>query len=176
MCDKRRPATSNGVVARWLSPTERRWKLNFDGAIHMNDGKWGIGVVIRGEEGEFKAAVASGQQGAIDVIVGEALALRPGLLMAVALGFLDIEVETDSMLLVNAINLDKLLRSYLGLIYKEIHELSQVAKVVSLAFKPRKCNEVANGLAQVGCSLSLETCWLGHASSIISDILLNNIL
>ena len=44
--------------ARWKPPTIGELKANFDGAVFVNTGEAGIGVVIRNEFGEVMAALS----------------------------------------------------------------------------------------------------------------------
>lgn len=58
MIDTGKAAASSVTATRWCPSAARRWTLNSDAAVPMKDGRWGMGVVTHGKEGEFKATVA----------------------------------------------------------------------------------------------------------------------
>lgn len=53
-------ATRVAAAARWWLRTAGRWKLNSDAAVQLDDYRWDLGAVVRGDEGNFKAALAYG--------------------------------------------------------------------------------------------------------------------
>ena len=56
--DKPRPHGSSSILLRWRPPTAGSVKTNYDGAMFRESDKVGIGVVIRGSEGQVLAALS----------------------------------------------------------------------------------------------------------------------
>uniref|UniRef100_A0A803LJ02 RNase H type-1 domain-containing protein n=1 Tax=Chenopodium quinoa TaxID=63459 RepID=A0A803LJ02_CHEQI len=88
---------SSAVSNKWKAPSVGFYKLNSDVARFSNDDMTGLGGVIRDSVGEVMAATYWCIKGCYEVDVGEALAARHGLSIAIEAGLNRITLETDSM-------------------------------------------------------------------------------
>ncbi|XP_062028713.1 uncharacterized protein LOC133744661 [Rosa rugosa] len=95
---QRRPLT------KWQNPPSGRLKINVDGAFRAEEGSGGIGVVVRNDAGMGIAALARTFLHAHSVLNMEAEACRAGLLLGIHQGWTDIDVESDSAILISALN------------------------------------------------------------------------
>ncbi|XP_043698530.1 uncharacterized protein LOC122649300 [Telopea speciosissima] len=85
----------------WLPPKQNWFKLNTD-ASSKGDLK-GLGYVIHNDQGIPITAV-SAPSVFTSVLMGEALSLRLGLLLAIAEGIFNLEVESDCLQLISILN------------------------------------------------------------------------
>ncbi|KAH7565686.1 hypothetical protein JRO89_XS08G0000300 [Xanthoceras sorbifolium] len=111
------------VIVRWIPPIEGFSKLNFDVAIDLQNGRVGLGVVIRDQLGKVLLSSSSVIEGDFDPEAAEALALRFGLTLAAEAGIFHVQVESYSANLVKLINSYSLPRSEIGFILDDIRSL-----------------------------------------------------
>jgi ribonuclease HI len=71
--------------------------INIDGSYHENKGEGSMGAVIRNSAGTFVAAAHSFIPHALDAATSEAAALRDGLLLAQLIGCTRVEIQSDSV-------------------------------------------------------------------------------
>ena len=80
--------------SRWKAPVAGLYKLNTDPAFQ---GQWlGIGGILR-DEGAAVVVFCSKENGKVDVGVGEAIAMRSSLKIAMEAGFRNFILETDNI-------------------------------------------------------------------------------
>ena len=80
------------------------YKLNVDAPGPIEDDKWGIGVVVRDNEGVVVGASSWQVFSLPDSEVAEALAMRKGVEFAKDMSFLNLIVESDASNVVLALN------------------------------------------------------------------------
>ncbi|XP_024196519.1 uncharacterized protein LOC112199785 [Rosa chinensis] len=95
---QRRPQT------KWKNPPSGRLKINVDGAFRAEDGSGGIRVVVRNETGMGIAALAKPFLHAHSVLNMETETCRAGLLLGIHQGWTNIDIESDSAILIAALN------------------------------------------------------------------------
>ncbi|KAL6206870.1 hypothetical protein ACLB2K_024116 [Fragaria x ananassa] len=88
---------------RWECPPSGRLKINVDGAFCSDNGYGGIGVVVRDDFGIGIAAVVRPFLHAHSVLNMEAEACRVGLLLGIHQGWTNIDIESNSTILVVAL-------------------------------------------------------------------------
>ncbi|XP_061996621.1 uncharacterized protein LOC133714520 [Rosa rugosa] len=89
-------------LTKWKNPPSGRLKINVDGAFRPEDGNGGIGVVVRNDAGMGIAVLARPFLLAHSVLNMEAEACS--LLLGIHQGWADIDVESDSAILIAALN------------------------------------------------------------------------
>lgn len=87
-----------------MAPLPDTYKINVDGATPGVRGMSSTGVVIRDSRGMVIAIGCKVLNGSYDVEVTEALAMEEGILLANEMKLHQIVVESDSMVVVEAIN------------------------------------------------------------------------
>ena len=88
----------------WSRPLGGRWKCNLDAAMFRDLLAIGLGMVMRRNDGQFYACKTLLMPLSCSVKEAEALALREALLWALSLKLVDVEFETDSLLVVNSLS------------------------------------------------------------------------
>ncbi|KAL6212173.1 hypothetical protein ACLB2K_017394 [Fragaria x ananassa] len=83
--------------SKWKCPPRGRLKVSINGSFAQEDGRGGVGVVIRDYKGFCVASLAA------SAFHMEAQSLRAGLLICIQQGWQDVEVEIDCMNLVHAV-------------------------------------------------------------------------
>ncbi|XP_024190354.1 uncharacterized protein LOC112194337 [Rosa chinensis] len=90
-------------VTKWQCPPKGRLKINIDGAYKADTNVGGIGVIVRDDLGIGIAAIARPFQRAHSMINMEAEACRAGLLLSIHQGWTNVVIESDSALLITAL-------------------------------------------------------------------------
>jgi hypothetical protein len=93
----------SGMIRKgWTKPPSGKVKLNTDAAINLDTRTASTGCIIRDFQGQFLAACRVEIEGVIDVATAEAQAVRDGLRLAERIGCNNIDIETESLEVVNA--------------------------------------------------------------------------
>ncbi|KAL8485187.1 hypothetical protein ACS0TY_027478 [Phlomoides rotata] len=137
------------------SPDYGRLKLNADASIRHGHGT-GIAGVLRDFEGRVVWCYAEKCPVALDIEMAEATAIYRGLFLAQEHGVSDLQVESDSQILINAITKGRLDLSYFGRLVRLIVELSISFERISFSWTRRMGNLVAHRLASYGFSCSID--------------------
>ena len=112
----------------------------------------GGGVVIRDEEGEVVEAAAGKLTRLMDAFQSEVEACLAGVMLVGERGFGRIVVETDSLVLKQALkNSTHRLAATGGLICEIQSMLASEFSEIHIDYVPRSCNKVAHALAAIGC-------------------------
>lgn len=147
----RRPATTSGSSPhRWVRPPAGWVKINSDVACSAGSHRTGIGVVIRDESGQIRAAMTNVQQALYSPFNGEALAILKGLQLARRLNYEFVEVESDCQLLVSMLNGSDSTLSEEGIWIQDIRDLVVLFTEVKFLHVSRKFNLPAHRLAGEG--------------------------
>ncbi|KAM7519824.1 hypothetical protein LguiB_018786 [Lonicera macranthoides] len=85
-------------------------------------------------------------------------------------------VETDSQLVVNAMNRVELDFSSFGLVIDDCKLLADSLKQCKVVFARRSTNGVAHCLARTAISVSDWECWMSVPPPFILDVLLNDLI
>ena len=93
---------SSVVQERWKKPDPKFVKLNVDAAFYATEGAGATAAVIKDDKGVFLAAQCIFIPYASSVVTTEAQAMRDGLNFANSLGFLRVEAESDSLIVIEA--------------------------------------------------------------------------
>ncbi|XP_060960620.1 uncharacterized protein LOC133031197 [Cannabis sativa] len=90
-------------IEQWTTPASNTVKINVDGAIFEKENAYGFGVVARDSNGQIINFIARYYHGTYTAEVVEALGVNEALSWLKGKGWSTIEVETDSLLTVQAI-------------------------------------------------------------------------
>ncbi|CAI9785059.1 unnamed protein product [Fraxinus pennsylvanica] len=153
-----KPIKEKGIkVVRWQRPMQGWYKLNTDGCCLGNPGICGAGCIIRNEKGDiviaFTKYLGEGTNNGAELLV-----LLYGLRRAKRMGLNRLEVELDSLIIVNWLK-----RKVCGIRYLEDYweEIQYLLSIISCRVQHIHCegNLVANILSKLGAS-SVSHIWM----------------
>jgi hypothetical protein len=151
---------------RWKPPEGDVLKINFDGAFDPVSHSGGWGFVVRNSLGEVVGAAAGRLDHVNEALQAEAEACSRALSIVQKWGISHIVLESDSQILVRAINMDEDDRGPNGVLFKEIKESLFLNFICfSFTFCLRACNKVVDVIAAYGARLCDESVaiWPDHA-------------
>lgn len=137
----------------WCPPPQGVLKLNIDGAFQAANLSGGWGFILRDHEGNGVLAGAGRIELVDDALSAEAVACLHALRAALNHGFSYFSVETDSSILVSALDSACYDQSTTGMTFKQIRTLLRMdLGMIKVSFANRSCNSCAHELARKGAS------------------------
>ncbi|XP_074342936.1 uncharacterized protein LOC141680672 [Apium graveolens] len=141
---------------RWMVPDQNTVKINCDAATFEDSNCYSSTFVVRNDRGEVLKARSKCRVGSTGPDSAEAMEVREALSWTQESKHQNIMIETDCLVVVQAMRGSDLLSSYFGVLVKEckslIHDLS--SRSVSVRFVKRSANKVADFLAKATYSPS----------------------
>ncbi|XP_060966562.1 uncharacterized protein LOC133034985 [Cannabis sativa] len=135
-------------IEQWTTPASNTVKINVDGAIFEKENAYGFGVVACDSNGQIIDFIAKYYHGTYKANVVEALGVKEALSWLKAKGWSTIEVETDSLLTVQAIFSKQQISYVFGLITNDCKILLSSSPNASLRFIKRSAYRVAHFVAR----------------------------
>ncbi|XP_043702580.1 uncharacterized protein LOC122652786 [Telopea speciosissima] len=152
------PSRVPGQVS-WLPPLPGSFKLNCDVSLDPGTKRSGVGFVIRDHVSRCCIAV-SNPTPFNEILVGEAMAIREGLLEAISEGTLSITVESDNLGIISSLlNPSKILNFIVLPIVEDIRHISTYFDACNFAYIPRAANSLADCLARRALSVAGRMVW-----------------
>lgn len=135
-------------IVKWIRPVVGKIKVNCDGSAGA-DGLAGGGAIVRDSDGDFLGA-ASWFYGRNSSLEAELLAVRDGIRFAQDLGYSlsDMEVESDSIMVVKSLQLTHSMDSVQKFNWKEV--ISKIRDGCCITHIYREVNGIADILAKRG--------------------------
>ncbi|XP_043693618.1 uncharacterized protein LOC122644075 [Telopea speciosissima] len=147
------PVQQSEVV--WTTPTQPFHSICTDALWSPDHKRGGLGVVIKNYRGELIFAKLDPSK-FDSMIIGEALAIRLGLLEAISEGLEFIKVESDNQQVINYLNASTMSAPLqLQSVLQDILHIAAYFSDCKFTFIPREANEVADSLARKALSMSL---------------------
>ena len=150
---------AGAVVLGWSSPVAGCIKVNFD--AHLGpDGEIGLGVVFRNHEGGIVAAGVKRVAAAWSAVLAESAATRYAMEVARRLGYGQLWLEGDALMVINAVNKqeDGLCPHFR--IINDIVRMAREFNSFSISHVKRAGNTVAHLLARWEVPCNSEHVWL----------------
>ncbi|XP_042959454.1 uncharacterized protein LOC122294624 [Carya illinoinensis] len=132
----------------WKAPPVGVLKLNTDGAIFSDAHKAGIGAILCDSSGHVLMAVSKIELALEDPKTVELLAVFRGMQLCISMGISALEVESDCLLLVQALQQEDMSNSLLGNLFSEVKRLCNYFSSVSFVHVYREGNRAAHLLAR----------------------------
>ena len=132
---------------RWKPPDSGVYKINFDGALFLEQRCAGLGVVVRDSVGLVMAALSQRVRLPGSANVVEALAARRAICFAQELSLHNVVIEGDSLKVIEAIIDTRPVQTLYGHIIDEIRLLSS-SFICNFLHVNRKGNKLAHALAR----------------------------
>ena len=155
---------------RWKPPDPRVYKINFDGALFLEQRCAGLGVVVRDSVGLVIAALSQRVRlpGSVDVV--EALAACRAMHFAQELSLHHVVIEGDSLQVIQAIIDTKPVQTLYGHIIGEIKLLSSLF-TCSFLHVNRKGNMLAHALARRAVLSADTKVWIEELPQDLEDVI-----
>ncbi|KAM6547688.1 hypothetical protein CsatB_019364 [Cannabis sativa] len=166
--------TSSTPVTKWQPPPENKFKLNVDAALDSSRTKIGIGVIVWNSDGQVVGAMSKPAVCNFKSQEMEAKAMFVGLSWAKQYQIPVDYVETDCLMLVNALNgcISQNL-GFFDLVSDVTFHLSFFSNVCVSHIK-RDANQAAHGLARQALQLDNNCIWLEEIPSTIFSVVVND--
>ncbi|XP_074341830.1 uncharacterized protein LOC141679223 [Apium graveolens] len=136
---------------QWKPPATGSFKLNTDASFKVGEGSFSIGLLLRDHQGKFIVGKVQRLVMVSSVLEAEVIAIREGLHWLASLPYQNVEVESDSLLAVQAIKRphDNILE--VGFALDECQAMIQSRSGVSIIFAKRQANRAAWWLDYLVC-------------------------
>jgi ribonuclease HI len=158
------------IPVKWTLPSLGWFKLNTDGSSLGNPGLAGGGGVIRNHLGEWLGGF-SRSIGFTTSVQAELRALKDGLLLAIDLEILNLEIEMDSLVAVDLINSSNTSNAFLSTIVTDCRCLLERFDHWSLKHVFREANGCADLLAKSGCAQQHDLLYFPNAPAHVLEAL-----
>ncbi|KAM6544052.1 hypothetical protein CsatB_008499 [Cannabis sativa] len=141
----------NNVDERWKKPIANMVKINVDGAIFQEQNKFGYGCVARDSNGSLLEAIFESRLGVVKPEIAETIGIKEALSWIERKQWPNVVIETDALVVVQAIHSSILMPSQFGLLVDDCRVLLSSLNNVSLKFVKRSANRAAHCLARESC-------------------------
>ncbi|XP_075658944.1 uncharacterized protein LOC142628791 [Castanea sativa] len=131
--------------------------MNFDAATFANGS--GVGAVIRNAARDVMATLSARGAAVVDNEEAEALACWKAMKFAIDVGFLELIVEGDNVMVMSVVSSTSPNWSRLGVIYDDIGCLAAGLRYVAFSCIRRSASSVAHSLARYANVLDEEVVW-----------------
>ncbi|XP_062081298.1 uncharacterized protein LOC133786098 [Humulus lupulus] len=139
--------------ADWIPPEEGCNKVNTDAGLFESKGCYSFSCVARNHHGQWVEAIFQCRRGNVTPELAEAIAIKEALSWIKDSGWQKVTLESDCLLVVQALRSPSHHSSYFGRIIDVCKSLlaSIKPRVVNVKFIKRSANNVAHSLARSTC-------------------------
>ncbi|XP_060965660.1 uncharacterized protein LOC133034570 [Cannabis sativa] len=135
----------------WKKPALHTTKVNVDGAIFADERRYGFGCIARGADGKIIEAFSGSRFGVVGPEIAEVIGVKEALSWIKRKGWSKVEIETDSLVVVQAVTGSVQMPSQFGFLVQDCRNLLSCISHVSLHFVKRSANRAAHCLARASC-------------------------
>ncbi|KAK9987891.1 hypothetical protein SO802_028130 [Lithocarpus litseifolius] len=168
-CKRLVASIPQAIGSVWRPPNQSWFKLNFDAAIFAEQKSSGFGAVIRNNQGEVMAAMATKGPPVSCSEEAETMACRKALEFAVDAGFHELIVEGDNITVMRAVSSSTRNFSMLGTVIADIHCLLCGLRGISISCVHRDGNRVAHVLAKFAKGIDEDMYWIEEVPQVAED-------
>ncbi|XP_050217754.1 uncharacterized protein LOC126668608 [Mercurialis annua] len=134
--------------ARWIPSREYSFSVNVDAGFNKQQQVFSSGAVIRNWRGEVVIAGSRKYEGMVDVQIGEAIAIRDGLSMALEANLTPFSIKSDAKVVVDFFNNKQKSWNEVALLKEDCVRLASNYQCTGYQFVSRNANKVAHFLAR----------------------------
>ncbi|KAL5753363.1 hypothetical protein ACOSQ2_023870 [Xanthoceras sorbifolium] len=156
---------------KWKAPPSDIIKINTDAAVDLNNSCFGLGIIVRNEEGLVLLSSSLFLQAGFLPEIAEATAILRGIQLALDAGLHPFVVESDNLNVVNLILAKEPPRSEIGLVISDILNLLVSVDFISISYVPRTVNSVTHDLAKFTLSIFDDRIWIEEVSNCIEPLI-----
>ncbi|XP_050224307.1 uncharacterized protein LOC126673998 [Mercurialis annua] len=147
---------------RWVPPDPGVYCVNVDASFNSRNGVFGTGFVVRDHTGRVMKAGYKNHGWKASVEVGEACAIREGVLQAIEGNLTPFVIMSDAKVVVDTFNNYRLSCNDVGMIALDCSILLKNVGCLGIRFANRDTNKVAHHLARLASSESyVQYSWRG---------------
>jgi ribonuclease HI len=158
-------------LATWKPPAPEVIKINVDAGFRIENMDGTTGVVLRDHRGKLIRAQALWYKYAASPLIMEAEAVRDGVRLATDLALQRIQLETDSLEVVNAWKDSGTGRSIITSIVNELKELSGLFSSFEIKHVSRSANMAAHACAHRANEDRRRCVWVNYNPPFLASIL-----
>ncbi|KAM6573036.1 hypothetical protein CsatB_012436 [Cannabis sativa] len=145
------PTGSREDLEHWVKPVMGKIKVNVDGAIFASDGRFGAAGVARDSQGRFIEGFTVLRVGCVDSAMAELVGVKEALSWIKRKHWGPVDLETDSLVVVQAVQSTVEIPSPFGLQVAVCRSLLADLPLLSINFVKRSVNKAAHCLARSSC-------------------------
>ncbi|XP_060974644.1 uncharacterized protein LOC133039726 [Cannabis sativa] len=145
------PTGSRMDLEHWVKPVMGKIKVNVDGAIFASDGRFGAAGVARDYQGRFIEGFTVLRVGRVDSAMAELVGVKEALNWIKRKQWGPVEVETASLVVIQAVQSTVDIPSPFGLQVAACHSLMADLPLVTINFVKRSVNKAVHCLAHSSC-------------------------
>ncbi|XP_062104835.1 uncharacterized protein LOC133816262 [Humulus lupulus] len=158
----------------WSKPPLGYLKVNVDAANFKEASTFSFAGVARNHEGVLMEAFSVCRMGSVSPELGEAMGVREALSWIKRKNWVQVLLETDSILVVQALRSSCSLPSYFGRVIDECKELLNNMSSVLINFVKRSANGAAHALAKESSFVAERSLFQEDMSSLVLDVLIKD--
>jgi ribonuclease HI len=147
-------SASDRSSLQWQHPPNGILKCNVDASFYNLAGATGWGWILRDYRGQFKLAGTNILHSPLNVLEGEAMALKEAMEEMIHRGLSHVIFESDSKVVVDAIASRQVGVSEFSIVISHIQSLLLTNSYFEVKFVKRQANKVAHSLARAAYSMS----------------------
>ncbi|XP_075674771.1 uncharacterized protein LOC142643956 [Castanea sativa] len=159
----------------WSPPPRPFFKINVDGVVDKVTGRTGVGVIVRDELGRVEAAICRNLGAPFGAIEIESKAINARLLFAQDIGIRDIMVESDCLIMIQALNGTSAPPSVVSTVIQGIMDLSKGFHRVEFSHVKRQGNRLAHVLAKHVFGNVDFIAWIEETSCFLEQALVHDV-
>ncbi|KAK1353602.1 hypothetical protein POM88_008168 [Heracleum sosnowskyi] len=150
---------ASGSRCGWKCPDPGWYKANVDAAIHEGSSQFRVGMVLRDDTGVFVAGMVKRFDENATVLEAEATGMYEVLQWVCGLGVSQVVVESDSLVVVDALNKNRKYVSEVGSIFESCRVVLQQRCDLKVQHVRRQANKVAHSIAKIPCMSGSMNCF-----------------
>ncbi|CAL8083829.1 unnamed protein product [Prunus armeniaca] len=158
---------------KWQTPPGH-FKLNVDGALSLNSGLRGVGVVVRNSYGRLCGAVAMRAPSLLSILATDLYAPKIGISFVMDASITPLIIESDSSNAIHMILQENPCYAVEGALVEEIRWLLDLLPSYSACVVPRTANEVADLLMRFSLGQEDLTFWFSDPPLWLQDCLIED--
>ncbi|XP_042977200.1 uncharacterized protein LOC122308072 [Carya illinoinensis] len=108
---------------RWKAPAIGQMKANWDAVLKLEEGRMGVGVVIRNENGDLMVSMCSQKHNVCSPLVAELQALWCALQICTDLNLTEVVFERDALNVVKTINNPEINWEWHGQLVEDVKDI-----------------------------------------------------
>ncbi|KAM6576060.1 hypothetical protein CsatB_027897 [Cannabis sativa] len=132
----------------WRKPDEYTVKVNVDGATFEAHQKFGFGCVARDHHGKLIEAISESRWGCVSAEIAEVIGIKEALSWIKRKGWDRVVVESDALVVVQAINSSVHMPSQFGLLVEDCRTIVASLNNVLISYVNRSANRAAHCVAR----------------------------